>query len=77
MYIRRPSLSRRAAHDATNREAARVILSDVAKHGGSRSLSVQWAQRFVARVGAEAAEQDAPAPMTHGQQSLQFAEAAQ
>jgi hypothetical protein len=78
MYTRRPSLSRRASHDASNSEAAEIILADVEKHGGPGGIAVLWARRFVARVGAlpEAAEQKAPAPVLRGQQWL-FAEATQ
>jgi hypothetical protein len=70
-----------AAHEAGNSEAARVILADVAKHGGPEALCVQWAKRYVARAGLrpEPEEHEAPSPPPgpYGQQGFRFEEASQ
>lgn len=39
----------REAHTWKNRLAARVILSDVAKHGGPEAGLVRWARLFTER----------------------------
>ena len=36
-------------YDAANRQAAKIILSDPAKHGGPDSLAVQWATLYLQR----------------------------
>jgi hypothetical protein len=70
--------NRREQYEAGNRQAARVILSDIALHGGETSLAVEWARRFVTRVGVlpEPEEQECPVPAPSGQQTLFPPEAA-
>jgi hypothetical protein len=51
MTRRPPSVrSARDGYSAANSEAARVILSDVAKYGGPESLAAQWARAYMERV---------------------------
>jgi hypothetical protein len=49
-------MSPRQQYQATNLEVARLILSDVALHGGPDSLMAQWARLVIEKSNPQDAE---------------------
>lgn len=49
-------MKRRDAFEKQNREAARLILQDPAKHGGEEALLVRWARLVLKQEGETRAD---------------------
>ncbi len=58
--MKAPPRSVRAKYDQQNEQAARIILQNVAKHGGEDSGMVVWARLCLARIERERQERIGP-----------------